>query len=268
MSLTQIQTRVIEVLREFRTPQDYVGGGAALNFDAPRLSDDMDIFGDRAAGLPSSGDKELDALRAHGFTVEVNPVNDYIVEAIVRRYGFETRVQWMSDPEIRRRFFAAVRHDVLGFALHKSDNAVNKILCASRRNSAARDAVDLVGLAEGYCPLGPLVWAVTGKDTLRNPLEVIRETRQNTFGYSDDEIRSVRMENGAEVTRDQVRQTLEPALDRAADYCEQSAPVDFYGHLFVDKELIPGEATDEDLREKRYDAVCVKDFSSIPSLHE
>ena len=149
---------------------------------------------------------------------------------------------------------------MFGFALHKSDNAVNKTLCASRRNRAARDAVDLVILAEGYCPLGPLVWAAAGKDTSQNPLQIIRGIRKNAFGYSDEEIQSVRMDKGAVMTRDQVRKVLGPALDRAAEYCEGVAPIDFQGHLFVDKTLIPGEATEVDLQEKRYEALPLKDF--------
>ncbi len=266
MPLTQLQKMVMSVLQEFRTPGDYVGGGAALNLDEFRLSDDMDIFQDRLNALPFGVNKELDALRAKGFTVEIRHANDLGVEAIVRQYGFETLVHWMSDPETCRRFFDAVKHDVFGFALHKSDNAVNKALCASRRTKAARDAVDLVTLAEGYCPLGPLVWAAAGKDTSRGPSEVIREIRNITFGYSDEEIRSVRMDNGTVMTRDHVRKVLGPALDRAVEYCEEVAPIDFQGHLFVDKAQIPGEATEEDLQAKRYEALPLKDFSAIPSL--
>lgn len=268
MSLTQIQRMVIGILQEFRTPLDYVGGGAALNFDEFRLSDDMDIFLDRTDTLPFGIHKEMDALRAQGFSVEMLHADNYTVEAIIGQYGFKTRVQWMSDPETCRRFFAAVEHEVFGFALHRSDNAVNKALCASRRRTAARDAIDLANLAESYCPLGPLVWAITGKDTSRGPLEIIRGIRQNAFGYSDDEIRTVRMGNGREMNRDQVRHILEPALDSAANYCEQVAPEDFYGYLFVDKKLIPGEATDEDLRKGHYDALPVQDFSAVPSFPE
>lgn len=268
MSLTQIQRMVIGVLQEFRTPTDYVGGGAALNIDAFRLSDDMDIFQDRADALPSGVHRELNALRAQGFTVEILHADNYTVDAIVRQYGFETRVQWMSDPETCRRFFAAVKHEVFGFALHRSDNAVNKTLCASRRRTAARDAVDLANLAESYCPLGPLVWASTGKDASRGPLEIIRGIRQNAFGYSDEEIRTVRMENSTEMTREHIRRILEPALDDAANYCEQVAPEDFYGCLFVDKNHVPVEATDEDLRTARYDALPMQDFSAVPAFPE
>jgi hypothetical protein len=118
MPLTQLQKMVMSVLHEFRTPGDYVGGGAALNLDEFRISDDMDIFQDRPNALPIGVDKELEALRAKGFTVEVLHANDLGVEAIIRQYGFETLVQWMSDPETCRRFLDAVKHDVFGFALH------------------------------------------------------------------------------------------------------------------------------------------------------
>ena len=93
MPLTQFQRAVIGVLHEFRTPHDYVGGGAALNFDELRLSDDMDMFQDRTDALRAGVRKELDALRARGFAVEVLYTNDDMAEAIVRRDGSETRVQ-------------------------------------------------------------------------------------------------------------------------------------------------------------------------------
>ena len=61
-----------------------------------------------------------------------------------------------------RRFFPAQNDPEFGFRLHEADLAVNKVLCAARRNSAARDAVDLVNIVDRYAPLGPLVWAVSG----------------------------------------------------------------------------------------------------------
>jgi hypothetical protein len=204
--LTKIQRLVVPILRPFRSAQDYVGGGTALNQRWQRLSDDMDIFRDSPNRFPNSIEPELQALRDNGFAVEITTHNDWMVEAILRQYGFETRVQWLNDPETCRRFFPAIIDDELGFRLHQADVAVNKLLCASRRRSAARDAVDLVNIVRHFCPLGPLVWAATGKSPGLSPAQIIRSTREIAFGYADAEIRAVRMEGG--------RSSREPSCGR------------------------------------------------------
>lgn len=135
MPLTDIQRQVLRVLQPFRAEHTFVGGGAALNRTWPRLSDDLDIFQDRRAGLLDRVRPEIEALTTDGFLVEVTVQAAETIEAIARRYGFETKIQWMDDAETSRRFFPAARDDELGFSLHRADLAVNKVLCASRRRS-------------------------------------------------------------------------------------------------------------------------------------
>ena len=156
MPLTDIQRKVIEVLRPFRNENNYVAGGAALNQRWPRLSDDMDIFQDQRNQLPDQVGLELQALRDDGLAVEIKVENDLIVDVTVREDGFETRVEWSDDFGTCRRFFPAVVDDELGFRLHQADLAVNKVLCASLRREAARDAVDIANIVRRYAPLGPL----------------------------------------------------------------------------------------------------------------
>lgn len=152
------------------------------------------------------------ALKEAGFAVEVVTNGDLIVEAIIRQYGHETRIEWLWEPETCKRFFPAQDDEDLGFRLHQADVAVNKVLCASRRERAVRDAVDLVDIVRRYCPLGPLVWAVIGKDERLTPPAVIQDLRKRAFAYSDEEIRTVRMTEGAEMSRDELRAVLEPAF--------------------------------------------------------
>jgi len=169
MPLTPLQRMVIAALRPFRTEHDYVAGGAALNQGWLRLSDDMDIFHDHRNRLPAGAAREVRALREAGFAVEITTEDRWMVEAIVRRYGFETRVQWLDDPETSRRFFPAIEDDDLGFRMHQADVAVNKVLCASRREQV-RDAVDLLTIARRYCALGALAWAAAAQRPDGNPL--------------------------------------------------------------------------------------------------
>ncbi|MDB5489389.1 MAG: hypothetical protein JWQ58_3104 [Reyranella sp.] len=268
MPLTPLQQRVLRTLRGFRSEQTYIGGGAALNQGWPRLSDDMDIFGDDSGSLPAASKPELEALEKAGFTVHVTTHDERMVEAIVREYGFETRVQWINDPETSRRFFPAIHDDDMGFKLHPADTAVNKLLCAARRHSAPRDAVDLVSIATRYAPLGPLVWCLAGKDASLNPRTALTRIRGIVFGYSDEEIRAVRMEGEAAMTRQDVRRVLETALEEAAAYCDDIAPDDYLGCLFVDADDTPVAANETTLSKGIHRAVRTTDFGRLPRFDD
>ena len=251
---------VAKVLGPFRTPASYFAGGAALNRTWPRLSDDMDIFHDRRAQLPGAVQAELRALREAGFAIEVTTETEWMVEAILRIHGSETRVQWMDAPETSSRFFPALHDDQLGCRLHQADMAVNKVLCASRRREAPRDAVDLVNIATRFAPLGPLIWAAVGKDGETNPARLMRDIRDIAFGYAHEEIAAVRMEDEERMTRDALRDVLERALDDASLYCEVTAPIDFMGHLFVDSDETPIEADAEAIAKGMATARPIQDF--------
>ncbi len=266
MPLTPFQRMVVDVLRPFRDKHNYIAGGAALNHDWPRLSDDMDIFYDLRDQLPDGVEPELEALREAGFSIEPTTEDEWMVEVILRQYGFETKVQWLDEPETSRRFFPAQDDNELGFRLHQADVAVNKVLCASRRQRAARDTVDLVYIYRNYSPLGPLIWAAAGKDTNVSPVQMIGEIRRIAFGYAEEEIATVRMVDGNEVSRSEVRSELSDALEGAMDYCEEIAPIDYMGYLFVDAAETPKEASDEAVASGEVTALPLQDFTAVPTI--
>lgn len=267
MPLTPIQRLVVRVLRPFRTEQNYVAGGAALNQRWPRLSDDMDIFRDVHDQLPNAVEPELEALREAGYSVEVTTSDDWMVEAIVRRFGLETQVQWQSDSETCRRFFPAVADEEFGFRLHQADNAVNKVLCASSREEP-RDAVDLLNIVQRYAMLGPLVWAAAAKNDTVSPLQIVSDIRARAFGFSEEEVRTVRMEDGSEASRTEVRSVLEPALAAAINFCEDLAPIEFAGHLFVDVNEAPIEASGREIADGTASPMPLKSFSPLPTVSD
>jgi hypothetical protein len=263
MPLTDIQRLVIQVLRPFRGPDNYVGGGAALNLNWNRLSDDMDIFRDSAARLPAAVAPEVEALRAAGFAVNITSNDDWGVEAIVGKYGFETKVQWLNDEDFRRRFFPAEQDDTFGFRLHLADNVVNKVWCAMRRNQAPRDAIDLVQIVRRYCPLGPLVFALPGKVPDLTPPRILADLRCIAFGYSDDELTTVRMEGDEVLARADIRAILSPAFDRAQAYCEDEAPDRFLGQLIVTDADVPVEASSVMIERGEVRTIEIQDFSPL-----
>ena len=99
MPLTAIQQSVAEVLRSHRSERSYVAGGAALNREWPRLSDDMDIFLDDRDRLPHSVEPELQALRNAGYAVELTNENDLVVEAVLKKAA---RRRWSSGSTTKR----------------------------------------------------------------------------------------------------------------------------------------------------------------------
>ena len=266
MSLTAIQRAVAGILRGHRSERSYVAGGAALNREWPRLSDDLDIFVDDRNRLPLSVESELEALRQSGYAVELTIDNDLVVEAILEKDGEETRVQWFDDEETCRRFFPAQDDPELGFRLHDADLAVNKVLCAARRKTAARDAVDLVNIVERYAPLGPLVWAVSGKAPDMAPPATLRAIRANAFGYAAEEIDAVRMEDGSRMEWRYLRQTLDRSLEAASDYCARTAPDERPGRLFVDADEQPVEADDAMIASGAATGLSVRVFPGIPAI--
>jgi hypothetical protein len=265
MPLTSMQRRVIAVLRPFRSAHDYVAGGAALNQRWMRLSDDMDIFLDRRDRLPAGVECEVQALREAGFAVEITTRDAWMVEAIVREFGFATQVQWLDDPETSRRFLPALEDAELGFKLNQADLAVNKVLCAARRNEV-RDAVDLLSIARHYCALGALAWAAAGKERDGNPLRLIPDIRSRAFGFADEEVRAVHMEASHAVSRAEMREGLGQALDEAYAYCEERAPADYAGHLFVDSEGRPIDADAAALAAGAAFPLPLKDFAALPRV--
>ena len=264
MPLTGIQVDVAKILRKFRSADHYIGGGAALNRDKPRLSDDFDIFGDRDA-LPTVVEQEIEALRDAGYTVEENEDirDNYLVEVIVRGLEGETKIQWMTDPDTQYRFFPAQPDDILGFRLHDVDNAINKVRAASSRNTAVRDIVDIANIVNHIGPLGPLIWASTAKPhERRTPLQIIRDMRGIAAGYTADEYRTVRV-SGDAIVKDIVLETVNDALDCAADYVED-APFDHPGRLFLDDEDRPVEATEAHLGQVKI--LTITDFAAVPKM--
>lgn len=141
---------------------------------------------------------------------------------------------------------------------------MNKVLCAARRNSAARDAVDLVNIVQRYAPLGPLVWAVSGKAPDMAPPSTLRAIRANAFGYAEEEVDAVRMEDGARMEWRRLRQVLDQALEVASDYCTRTAPAEHAGCLFIDAANRPVEADEVAIGEGTATIMAIRDFASIP----
>jgi hypothetical protein len=212
-----------------------MAGGAVLNHDRPRLSDDLDIFHDTDEEIVATARADIELLRAAGFRVVEDVVIFGVVECTVSRGGQSTLIQWMS--ETRTRFLPLVLDERWGVRLSDADLAINKVLAASSR-TRARDYIDLITIAETYAPIGPLVLAAAGKPPNLSPQRMIDEIRRRSLSVSGDELLAVR--GGPDASVDELRQRLALSLDAAEDYI-RSVPPTLVGLLALDGNGIPAE---------------------------
>jgi hypothetical protein len=240
MALTALQKQVMNVIAANRSETSYMAGGAVLNKDWFRLSDDLDIFHDTDEEIVDSARADIATLKAAGFDVHIDVLIYGVVECTVSRNGSATMLQWMSETKIR--FFPLVRDEEWGVRLSTADLAINKVMAASTR-SKARDYVDLVTIAENYCRLGPLVMASSGKPPNFSPQKIIDEIRRRSLSIPAEEFVSVRG-LPVETAVDHIRDSLSQALDWAEAYIHAVEPA-FVGLLSVDRRNVPVEITPE-----------------------
>ncbi|HUR79226.1 MAG TPA: hypothetical protein VM733_00570 [Thermoanaerobaculia bacterium] len=216
MALTNIQRDVCRLIARQRiaSGESYVAGGAALNtiLDAPRISQDLDLFHDTAAALAATWNADRAALFDAGYEIEVVRERPAFVEAIVRRGAEFVILQWTHDSAFR--FFPLVEHPELGLALHPVDLATNKLLALVGRVEA-RDWVDILQCHAAVQPLGYLAWAATGKDPGLAPDAILQEARRSAR-YSKAEIAALVFNGPAPDAADLSRQ-WRAALESAAE---------------------------------------------------
>lgn len=240
MALTPLQKDVMAVIAANRSETSYMAGGAVLNRDWFRLSDDLDIFHDTDEEIVATARADIIALEGAGFTVTVDVLIYGVVECTVSRVGQDTMLQWMS--ETRYRYFPLVRDAEWGVRLNTADLAVNKVLAAASR-SKARDYVDLITIGARYAPLGPLVLGASGKPPNFSPQRIIDEIRRRSMSLPSEDYMSVRG-LPADLTMGRLRDELAAGLDRAEVYIHAVAP-SLVGLLPVDANGRPVEAYSE-----------------------
>lgn len=179
MAITDFQRTVCRLLASGRIRQgdSYVAGGVALNvlLAAPRLSRDIDLFHDTREALVITWDEDRQSLRTAGYEVEVLRERPTFVEALVRRGGESTVLQWVCDSAYR--FFPLIEHADFGLTLHPFDLATNKLLALVGRVEA-RDWVDVMTCSERVQHFALLAWAACGKDPGYSPGLILTAARR------------------------------------------------------------------------------------------
>jgi len=174
--LSKLQKDILKVLASHRDSESYVAGAARLNRNAPRYSDDLDVFHDREERVAIAALDDAQSLEAAGYQVIWLRRLPSIYAAEVNRGTDSTRLEWVVDSDYR--FFPTVKDDIFGYVLHPVDLAMNKIMAAAGRREVG-DVVDLVTVHEVILPLGALMWAAVEKSPGFTPEGLIAEIRRN-----------------------------------------------------------------------------------------
>jgi len=184
--LSKIQSEILRLLAAHRDPESYVGGSTPLNRNAPRYSEDIDVFHDREERVARAAEEDAGVLEGHGYTVEWQRREPAIYTALVER-GEQTKLEWVVDSDYR--FFPTMQDDLFGYILHPIDLATNKVMAAANRREV-RDLVDAVTIHETILPLGAVIWAAVDKAPGFTPEGLIAEIRRNS-SYSPVEWRAL-----------------------------------------------------------------------------
>jgi Domain of unknown function (DUF1814). len=197
-----------------------------LNRDAPRISDDIDIFHDREERVAAVALSDTQTLAAAGYSVAWLRQLPAIYAAEVTRGDAGTRLEWVVGNDYRH--FPTVRDETFGYMLHPVDLAMNKVMAAAGRREL-RDIVDLVTVHETILPLGAVIWAAVEKSPGVTPEGLIAEIRRNAH-YPAAEWRA--LQSSEPLDQKDITARLRAALDEAEAVVTRM-PTDKLGLLFL-----------------------------------
>jgi hypothetical protein len=225
--LSNIQTKILRLIAANRDPESYVAGASPLNRDAPRISDDIDVFHDREERVAAAALTDAQMLAAAGYLVKWLRQLPLLYTAELTCEGARTRLEWAADSDYR--FLPTVPDEAFGYVLHPVDLAMNKVMAAAGRREL-RDIVDLVTVHERILPLGAVIWAAVDKSPGFTPEGLIAEIRRNA-NYPAAEWHS--LQSTEPLDPKDITARLRVALDEAEAFVMRM-PTDKLGLLFLE----------------------------------
>ena len=213
MPLTKLQSHVLRILADHRSPESFVAGGIVLNREGPRFSGDIDIFNDVAAKLESIVANDMEVLRQAGLTVSLNdPRSSDIRKGKITGLGDQTEIDWVFDSDFR--FFPAIKDEQFGYALHPVDLAINKASAAASRR-VPRDIIDLLTIDRHILPLGPVLCAAVGRFPGPSPEELLDDISRNSR-FTPPEFQALAVDRPLDPA--DVYRNIKLMLERARDF--------------------------------------------------
>lgn len=231
MALTEFQERILRAIAGNRSPNSMFAGGAVLNRNSSRLSDDLDIEHRSVEAVADAFRRDVAVLREMGCEVaetsRSNPGRGF-AQVVVALDTSSVLVDWTVDSAVR--FFPAIADEKFGWRLHDADLAINKILAMAGRREP-RDFHDIVRLHRDGMAIAALAWAAPAKDAGFTPELILDEIIRNSVfppGRLKAEIRG-----GTDVDPVAMKLTLLAGVAEARDLFPR-LPADQVGHLYLD----------------------------------
>jgi hypothetical protein len=127
--LARIQSDILRLLAGHRDPESYVAGSTPLNVNAPRYSNDIDLFHDREDRVARAAEEDGAVLQANGYDLRWLRREPAMYSALAGKGEETTRLEWAVDADYR--FFPTVSDQTFGYVLHPVDLATNKVMAAA-----------------------------------------------------------------------------------------------------------------------------------------
>lgn len=238
MPLTSFQLLILQLIAGLRSEASFVAGGTAINFEGPRMSNDIDIFQDGVEGLSAVAEADAAALVKAGFEVRwIGQRTSSKIGAEVSKGTEATRLDWVVDADFR--FFPAIPDKVFGYVLDPVDLATNKVAAAADRREP-RDVVDLVTIHETILPLGATITAALGRFPGLSPEGMLEEIRRHSR-FTAPEFEALASIEPVDVVELHTR--IQKMLEDAEQFIAK-LPSDAVGYLFLDDD---GKAVQPDV---------------------
>ncbi len=187
MPLTPIQSKILGLLANNRSPESHLAGATGIHLSpkTSRYSHDLDLFHATEEAVAQAYAKDSACLEQNSFAIKPLLSQPGFIRAQVSKGNNRLLIDWARDSIWR--FFPPVQLEGVGWVLHPVDLAVNKVLTLVGRDEP-RDFFDTLYLHESVIPLGALVWAAVGKDPGLNP-QMLLELLQRKGRVSPEEVR-------------------------------------------------------------------------------
>jgi len=112
--LSKLQSEILRLLAAHRDPENYVRGSTPLTRNAPRYSEDIDVFHDREERVTQAVQQDTVILQEHGFSLQWLRREFTFYSVLIRRNVSSdlksdeaTKLEWVVDSDFR--FFPAVK---------------------------------------------------------------------------------------------------------------------------------------------------------------
>ena len=231
MPLTPIQSEVLALLADNRSPESHLAGATGIHLSpkTSRYSHDLDLFHANEEAVAKAYAMDSACLRQNGYAIEPLLSQPGFIRAQVGKSKNSLLIDWAQDSTWR--FFPPVQLEGIGWVLHPVDLAVNKVLALAGRDEP-RDFIDTLYLHKSVLPLGALAWAAVGKDPGLNP-QMLLELLQRKGRISTDELRRLDLKKKPDPAF--LHEQWKSALNSAREWVSQR-PGDEAGCLYTHPE--------------------------------